>query len=109
MAKNIALAAVLIVLAVGLSFVFAKQLVTPIALMAKTANQIAAGDLSQRVQRGVNLQDEVGDLVRNFNQMADRLVENREEMKALYAGLERKVAERTLELEDANRRLQESG
>jgi signal transduction histidine kinase len=105
--KNIALAAVLIVLAVVLSFVFARQMVTPITLMARAANQIAAGNLSERVQRGTNLQDEVGDLVRNFNQMADRLAENREEMNALHADLERKVAERTLELEDANRRLQE--
>jgi phosphoserine phosphatase RsbU/P len=79
----------------------------PVKTMARVAKQISAGDLSQRVQRGPELHDEVGELARNFNQMADRLAENREEMKALYADLERKVAERTLELEDANRRLQE--
>jgi signal transduction histidine kinase len=105
--KNIALAAILIVLAVGLSFVFAKQMATPITLMGRAANQIAAGNLSERVQRGVNLKDEVGELVRNFNRMAARLEENREEMNLLYAGLEEKVRERTRELEQANRRLQE--
>ena len=105
--KNVALTAVLIVLAVGLSFVFARRMVTPITLMARAANQIAAGHLSERVERGVNLKDEVGDLVRNFNQMAVRLEENREEMNLLYSGLEEKVRERTKELEQANRRLQE--
>ncbi len=105
--KNLALAAVLILLAVGLSFVLAKQIVTPITLMGRAANQIAAGKLSERVKRGVNLQDEVGDLVRNFNRMAARLEENREEMNLLYSGLEEKVRERTEELERANRRLQE--
>jgi signal transduction histidine kinase len=105
--KSVALSAALILLAVGLSFVFAKQMVTPIALMGRAANQISAGNLSERVQRGLNLQDEVGDLARNFNRMATRLEENREEMNLLYSGLEEKVRERTKELEQANRRLQE--
>jgi signal transduction histidine kinase len=105
--KNVALSAALILLAVALSFVFANQMVTPITLMGRAANQIAAGNLSERVQRGLNLQDEVGDLVRNFNRMATRLEENREEMNLLYSGLEEKVRERTKELEQANRRLQE--
>ena len=105
--KNVALAAVLILLAVGLSFVFAKRMVTPITRMGRAANQIALGNLSQRVEQGVNLQDEVGDLVRNFNRMATRLEENREEMNLLYSGLEEKVQERTKELAQANRRLQE--
>src|SRR5262249_32357246 len=43
----------------------------------------------------------------NFNQMARRLQEDQEEMRLLYSGLEEKVRERTLELELANRRLQE--
>jgi signal transduction histidine kinase len=105
--KNVALSAALILLAIGLSFLFAKQIVTPIALMGKAANQIAAGNLAERVQGGVNLRDEVGDLVRNFNQMATRLEENREEMNLIYSGLEEKVRERTTELEQANRRLQD--
>jgi signal transduction histidine kinase len=105
--KNIVLAAVLISVAIGLSFVFAKRMVTPITLMGKVANQIAAGSLSERVHQGDNLRDEVGDLVRNFNHMALRLEENREEMNLLYSRLEEKVRERTKELEQANRKLKE--
>lgn len=105
--KNIALTAVLVLLAVTLTFGLARQMVTPIIFIQRAANEIAAGNLSARVNRGNKLKDEVGDLVRNFNRMAVRLKENREEMDLLYSGLEEKVQERTKELEQANRRLQE--
>jgi signal transduction histidine kinase len=105
--KNILLAAALISVAIAVRFVFAKRMVTPITLMGKAANQIAAGNLSERVHQGHNLRDEVGDLVRNFNRMALRLEENREEMNVLHSRLEEKVRERTNELERANRKLKE--
>lgn len=75
--------------------------------MAKAANQIAAGNLSERVHRGNNLRDNIGDLVRNFNRMAIKLEENWDEMNLLYSRLEEKVLERTHELEQANRQLKE--
>jgi signal transduction histidine kinase len=105
--KNILLAAALIMVAIVLSFVLAKAIVTPITLMGRAANQIAAGNLSERVHRGDTLRDEVGDLVRNFNRMALRLEEYREEMQLLHSRLEEKVLERTQELEQANRKLKE--
>ena len=105
--KNVVLAAVLIFLAIGVSVIFAKRMVTPIALMGRVANQIAGGNLSERVLRGEDLRNEVGDLVRNFNRMALRLEQNREEMNLLYSKLEHKVRERTRELEQANRKLME--
>jgi signal transduction histidine kinase len=82
-------------------------MVRPIAALGEVATQIAAGNLTRRVTEGVHLQDEVGELVRNFNQMAARLAESREEMERLYEGLEDKVRERTAALEKANLRLQE--
>ena len=105
--QNVLLYAALVLLALGVNIIFAKRMVTPIARMGRVANQIAGGNLSERVKSGVELQDEVGELVRNFNQMAARLEENRDEVTRLHAGLEEKVRERTAELERANRRLQE--
>jgi len=105
--RNVALYAVLVLLALVISSVLSRRAITPISLMGRVANQIAAGNLSGRVREGAGLRDEVGELVRNFNQMAARLEENRNEMNLLYAGLEEKVRERTLELEQANARLQE--
>jgi len=98
--RNIGLAAVLVALAVLLSFLFAGRIVTPITEMGRIATQIARGDLSRRVKRGADLQDEVGELVRNFNTMAG-------EISLLKTGLEKKVQERTRELEEANRKLEE--
>jgi signal transduction histidine kinase len=103
--KNIVLTAALIFVAIALRFVLAKRMVTPITLMGRAANQIAAGNLSERVHRGDTLRDEVGDLVRDFNRMALGLQENRAEMHLLHSRLEEKVLERTHELEEANRKL----
>ena len=98
---------VLVVFALGISVFFAQRMAKPIASMGRVATQIARDDLSGRVEHGVNLRDEVGELVRNFNEMTTRLAANREEMNLLYSGLEEKVKDRTLELEQANHRLQE--
>jgi signal transduction histidine kinase len=105
--KNILLAASLILAAIVLSFLLAKPIVAPITLMGRAANQIAMGNLSARVYRGDFLRDEVGNLVRNFNHMALRLEEYRSEMRLLHSQLEDKVFERTRELHQANRKLQE--
>jgi signal transduction histidine kinase len=56
------------------------------------AAQIGTGDLAHRID--VRTGDEIEALAREFNQMAARLQES-------YAGLERKVEERTRELRDA--------
>ena len=105
--RNVALAGLLVLLAVMASWILAKRIVDPITEMGEAAEKISAGDLSQRVMRGIGLRDELGELVRNFNAMAERLKQNRAEMDLLYAGLEEKVRERTLELEKANRKLEE--
>ena len=52
---------------------FARRVVHPIVRMGQAAQSIAAGNLSSRVQEGANLHNEVGALVRNFNDMAARI------------------------------------
>jgi signal transduction histidine kinase len=76
--------------------------------MGKVANQIAGGNLSDRVLQCGGLSDELGELVCNFNRMASRLEANRDEMNVLHSRLEDKVRERTSALEIANRKLRES-
>jgi signal transduction histidine kinase len=105
--RHILLYALLVSLALVVNVTLANRVASPVKTMARVAKQISAGDFSERVSRGVDLHDEVGALSRNFNQMADRLAEHQKEMNRLNADLERKVAERTLELEQANHRLQE--
>ncbi|MGI9240683.1 MAG: sensor histidine kinase, partial [Verrucomicrobiales bacterium] len=81
---------------VGMELAFlaiGKAILNPIQRLAETANEISGGDLSRRVE--VHSSDEVGELGRDFNQMTERLIE-------ANTGLERKVEERTAELEQSN-------
>jgi len=74
-------------------FAMRKGILRPIQHLAKTATEISGGDLSRRVE--VESNDEIGLLARDFNQMTEALVE-------ANTGLERKVEERTSELEQSN-------
>jgi diguanylate cyclase (GGDEF)-like protein/PAS domain S-box-containing protein len=65
---------------------------------AATAEEIAAGDLSRRVDESGR--DEIGMLARAFNRMAANL-------QALYQSLEDRIEERTRELNVTNEQLQE--
>jgi GAF domain-containing protein/HAMP domain-containing protein len=73
-----------------LALLSARQIVQPIESLAGMANRITSGDLSQRAP--VSGGDEIGVLAASFNNMTERL-------QATLAGLERRVAERTSELE----------
>jgi len=79
-----------------LAAVVTRQLTRPIVRLTMRAVKIANGDLEQTVP--VDRRDEIGILARTFNIMTA-------ELRALYNGLEQKVAERTTQLQEANRRL----
>ena len=71
------------------SFFLARALVRPLRALQDGAAHIGAGELDRRIE--VNTGDELESLAEEFNTMAVQLKES-------YAGLERKVAERTSEL-----------
>jgi len=75
-----------------------RQIVQPIEKLAQTAQKIAAGDLEQRAK--VQSATEIEALATAFNSMTDQLV-------TTLDGLERRVAERTAQLQAANIRLTE--
>ena len=79
-----------------LAAVVTRQITRPIVLLTMRAVKIANGDLEQTVP--VDRRDEIGILARAFNIMTA-------ELRALYNGLEQKVAERTIQLREANRRV----
>ena len=80
------------------SIVLARQVTRPVAALSDGARVIGQGDLDHRIVLARN--DELGDLAAEFNRMADRLLDS-------YTHLERKVEERTGELAEANRLIQE--
>jgi len=81
-----------IVLSVAASLVLARRMVTPIQALQAGAARIGAGELDQRID--VRTGDELEALGNQFNRMAGQLKES-------YAGLERKVEERTRELTES--------
>lgn len=101
--QSIQLAFAALILGALLSLVIARQITTPLSDLAHVAQQMTAGNLSQRVKP--QSEDEVGQLSRAFNQMADAIQRRETELRELAAGLEQTVAERTAELRERNTRL----
>ncbi len=81
-----------LLLALVAGFVFARRMVEPIRALQAGADALGEGDLARRIE--VRTGDELEALGERFNEMAGKLA-------ASYAGLERKVEERTQELQDS--------
>jgi signal transduction histidine kinase len=81
-----------VILSILASLVLARRMVTPIQALQAGAARIGAGELDQRID--VRTGDELEALGSQFNSMAAQLKES-------YAGLERKVEERTHELSES--------
>jgi signal transduction histidine kinase/HAMP domain-containing protein len=82
----------------GVVYFLSRQVTQPILAISQTAARVASGDLTQTAP--VMTRDEVGTLAQSFNNMTG-------ELRLLYEGLEKKVIERTHDLQQANLRLQE--
>ena len=97
--RILAIAGAMIGLTGLLLYVVARRLVQPLQQLAATASRVRSGDLD--AQSGVVRRDEIGMLANAFDGMIERLREN-------VTTLGRRVSERTSELEEANRRLQQA-
>jgi len=82
-----------LVLAFFAGLFLARRMIVPIRALSEGASQIGSGDLTRRI--AIRTGDELEALGDQFNRMADRLLES-------YATLERKVEERTEQLNLAN-------
>ncbi len=69
----------------------------PLRKMVATVQAIALGNMDERVR--VTTDDEVGILGKRFNEMVDTVQGTQEELRQLNRDLERRVTDRTLELE----------
>jgi len=80
------------VIGIGILFtlIMTRVLLRPIEKLAEATERVAKGELTQAVD--IRSRDEIGDLARDFNQMTLQLKESRMD-------LERKVEERTSQLE----------
>ncbi|MDZ4788751.1 MAG: cache domain-containing protein [Blastochloris sp.] len=70
-----------LVLGLGLSFLFSGRLAKPIVSLSQTAEAVAGGDLKLRAKK--ESQDEVGQLVDQFNAMLDQINARAEQSKKI--------------------------
>ncbi len=68
-----------LLISVLLGLLLAKTVITPIQSLTKAAEKVASGDFSQKVDN--DAKDEIGVLTRTFNNMADQLENNIEDLK----------------------------
>lgn len=62
-----------LVVALGITYLFARGLIAPLREMRDAAEAMADGDYTVRVKTGRNSNDEIGQLARSFNEMAGEL------------------------------------
>ena len=103
MIATLILLGLLLVIALGSGFLFARSLQAPIRALTEGAVAIGRGDLGHRIAYA--REDELGLLAQRFNAMADELQGQREALLAARSDLERQVGERTRELSQANEQL----
>ncbi len=80
-----------LILGLALALVVARAITKPLNQITRTTEQIAAGDLTQRV--AINTGDEIGKLAQAFNSMTDNLQQMIESDRASKAYLESSVSE----------------
>jgi len=79
--------------------------VQPVRRLAQTTRKLGEGDFYARAEACGN--DEIGELANAFDVMAERLQASQRQLQRANESLERKVAERTHDLEHANGRLRQ--
>jgi len=92
--------------AAALAILGAQSIFKPIELNANVIRATKSG--KPRRIGAIASRDEVGELAREFDSMLDSLVENQQRIQLAADELERKVAERTVELSDKNTRLEQT-
>ncbi len=88
-----------ILIAVFFGAIMADRITRPLRELVYASRSLAKGDLNPKIT--ISSHDEVGELASAFGEMS-------KELKKSYEELERKVKERTLELQKANKKLSET-
>jgi PAS domain S-box-containing protein len=91
-------------LALFIIFLFSYTITKPLARLNNASIEIGKGNFDAKVE--ISSKDEIGQLSVSFNKMVEDIKEYRDKLLAYSSELETKVAERTIELKNANERLQ---
>ncbi|MDO9575577.1 MAG: HAMP domain-containing protein, partial [bacterium] len=86
--------------------VLARRMSRPLDRLMEGVRAISSGDLEHRLD--IATSDEIGKLASAFNQMTDGLKKSKQEIEVYSKTLERRVEERTKELDEKVRKLEKS-
>ncbi|MEA1970164.1 MAG: ATP-binding protein, partial [Thermodesulfobacteriota bacterium] len=87
----------LLIITIVVGFIAAKRIVSPVEELHKGSEEIMKGNLNYQV--GIKSKDEIGQLSRSFDLMANRLSEYEKELQKHTEKLEEQVKKRTIDLE----------
>jgi signal transduction histidine kinase len=89
---------ILLVLGTIFTILLSRTITNPIVKLHQGTEEITKGNLDFKV--GTKVEDEIGQLTRNYDSMTAKLKESRAELQESSSGLEEKVKERTKELDE---------
>ncbi len=95
----ISLSITILLIALVISSIFFKRLLEPLSTLSHMANRVAEGDYTMRAHIKTN--DEIGFLSKNFNKMVETIQDH-------IQNLDKKVKEKTTELEELNKQLEKA-
>lgn len=100
------IAAAIILCATPLGYVLIwRIIIQPFRKLLATTRKLAGGDWTARTH--ITRNDEIGELARSFDSMADELAVSRDELVVANDLLEKKIRDRTTQLQVTNRRLRD--
>lgn len=104
--RSLSFALIVITLSLLFAFLLSRSLTEPISILVKGMEKVATGDLTTQID--VKSQDETRMLATSFNQMISELKQSRDELHEINRELDKKVKERTLQLEIQNQAVKDA-
>lgn len=104
--RSVSFALIAITLSLLFAFLLSRSLTRPISILVDGMHKVSEGDLNTQIE--VKSNDETKLLASSFNQMITELRQSRDELETINRELDRKVKERTLQLEIQNKAVKEA-
>ncbi|MCK4491275.1 MAG: HAMP domain-containing protein, partial [Candidatus Altiarchaeales archaeon] len=104
--RNLQIAFYLVLGSLVFSYILANSVIIPIKKLTEGAEEIGRGNLDHRIN--IRTKDEIGHLAIAFNKMAGDLKESKAELEEYSKTLEKRVSERTEELDKRVKELKDA-
>ncbi|MBY0554364.1 HAMP domain-containing protein [bacterium] len=104
--RSVSFALIAVTLSLLFAFLLSRSLTEPISILVEGMEKVSGGDLSTNIE--VKSKDETQLLATSFNQMIRDLKQSRDDLQEINRDLDKKVKDRTLQLEIQNRAVKEA-